>query len=165
MEISMVWLCCHSICFHLWCELTLALRCHSIGVFFHEKKMKRHDKFQGIYVHTVWVYTQSVTPHTQGPWTIFMYYVSWQNLKWTIEDLVCLNYCDILLTFLGDFWSVVCPPNIFQKGVFQLLGVPCIYVVYTHHDPYPRAIYVHTCLQLVTSHNIVRALWKSLFFV
>ena len=38
------------VCFHLWCELTLALWCHSIvWSLLSWKKMQRNDKFHGIH--------------------------------------------------------------------------------------------------------------------
>ena len=42
------------VCFHLWCELTLALWCHSIvWSLFSGTKMQQNDKFHGIHVSTI----------------------------------------------------------------------------------------------------------------
>ena len=43
------------VCFHLWCELTLALGVTvSFGIFFLDNKMKQNDKFHGIHDNPAW---------------------------------------------------------------------------------------------------------------
>ena len=59
------------VCFHLWCELTLALWCHSIGwSIFSSNKIKRNDKFHGTYVwHTVCISRCGYIPDIH-PWIL-----------------------------------------------------------------------------------------------